>query len=81
MKFKELYEQACREVVESVASYWQGDDPTRRDDPYLGDFKQTIRKTFCPDDCYPVVQSMFPWEVQYGVAAGDRSSGCLDCHV
>lgn len=63
MKFKELYEQACREVVESVASYWQGDDPTRRDDPYLGDFKQTIRKTFCPDDCYPVVQSMFPWEV------------------
>ncbi len=37
--------------------------PTRRDDPYLGDFKQTIRKTFCPDDCYPVVQSMFPWEV------------------
>lgn len=63
MKFKELYEQACREVVESVASYWQGDDPTRRDGPYLGDFKQTIRKTFCPDDCYPVVQSMFPWEV------------------
>ena len=33
MKFKELYEQACREVVESVASYWQGDDPTRRYDP------------------------------------------------
>lgn len=63
MKFKDLYENACREVVESVASYWQGDDPARRDDPYLGDFKQTIRKTFCPDDCYPVVQSMFPWEV------------------
>lgn len=37
MKFKDLYENACREVVESVASYWQGDDPTRRDDPYLND--------------------------------------------
>lgn len=62
MKFKELYEQACQEVVESVASYWQGDDPTRRDDPYLNDFKKIVRETFCPDDCYPAVQSMFPWE-------------------
>lgn len=62
MKFKELYEQACQEVVESVASYWQGDDPTRRNDPYLSDFKHVVRKTLCPDDCYPVVQSMFPWE-------------------
>lgn len=62
MKFKDLYENACREVVESVASYWQGDDPTRRDDPYLNDFKKIVRETFCPDDCYPVVQSMFPWE-------------------
>lgn len=62
MKFKDLYENACREVVESVASYWQGDDPTRQDDPYLNDFKRIIRETFCPDDCYPVIQSMFPWE-------------------
>lgn len=62
MKFKDLYENACREVVESVASYWQGDDPTRRDDPYLNDFKKIVRETFCSDDCYPVVQSMFPWE-------------------
>ena len=62
MKFKDLYENACREVVESVASYWQGDDPTRQDDPYLNDFKRIIWETFCPDDCYPVIQSMFPWE-------------------
>ena len=62
MKFKDLYKNACREVVESVASYWQGDDPTRRDDPYLNDFKKIVRETFCPDDCYPAVQSMFPWE-------------------
>lgn len=62
MKFKDLYENACREVVESVASYWQGDDPTRRDDSYLNDFKKIVRETFCSDDCYPVVQSMFPWE-------------------
>ena len=44
MKFKDLYENACREVVESVTSYLKGDFTKSRDYTNINDLIKIFRE-------------------------------------